>query len=272
MNAMMNCRPPAMLRSLLLAGVPATALFLHAADARADMPVRMSLGGTFHESTLAPPRPVAATPAPDGAGGIGYFTPRVAGLRLGAAHARDADTGCAGRECGDGAGGFDLSRTVAPADMLKLGADYAGAVAGVDLSLRAGYGATVGAATPAGSDESWGLGASLGFAGFTVGAALLQPPRRVDPMSIGRFDYVIGMAYTAPDWRAALRYSDSDPAPDADPDAARNRAIGFDFAYTPSPRMTLSGGIRYGGVDDGADRRERTGSEVFVLFGTRIGF
>lgn len=262
-----------MLRSMLLAGVSATAIILHAPSASADMPAQISLGGLFQETSPTPPGPVTALPTPKDAGQIGYFTPRVAGLRLGAAYAGQPGAGCADNACGNGFDGFDLPQSaIQPTDMLKLGADYAGAVAGIDLSLRAGYGAAIGPATPPAGDESWGLGASLGFAGFTVGAALLQDGERFNPTAIAGIDYVIGMVYTAPTWRAALQYADTEPLLQADEDLARNRTIGLEFAYTPSPQMTFSGGIRYGDVDDGHDRTVTTDDDVFLLFGTRIGF
>lgn len=272
MNAPTNCRISAMLRSMLLAGVSVTALILHAPDAGADVPVQIGLGGLFQENALTPRDPVAALPTPQDAGRVGYFTPRVAGLRLGAAYAGQADPVCADGACGSGFDGFDLPQAAErPTDMLKLGADYASAVAGIDLSLRAGYGAAIGAASPAG-DESWGLGASLGFAGFTVGAALLQDGERFNPTAIGGMDYVIGMVYTAPTWRAALQYADIESVLEADETLARNRSIGLEFSYTPSPQMTFSGGIQYGDVDDGRDRTVTTDDDIFLLFGTRIGF
>lgn len=262
-----------MLRSMLLAGVAATAIILHVPDARADMPAQISLGGLFNESAPTPRDPIAALPAPNEADGIGYFTPRVAGLRLGAAYAMEADAGCGDIGCGSGFDGFDLPQSAErPTDILKLGADYAGAVAGVDLSLSAGYGAALGAATPPRSDENWGLGASLGFAGFTVGAALLHDGEHFDPAAIGGIDYVIGMVYAAPTWRAALQYADTEPTLESDDELARNRTIGLELSYTPSPRMTFSGGIQYGDVDDGRDRDASTDGDVFLLFGTRIGF
>ncbi len=262
-----------MLRSTLLAGVSATAIIHHVPDAHADMPVQMSLGGLFNENLQMLQNPAAVLPAPDDADRIGYFTPRVAGLRLGAAYAAAADPGCGENRCGDGFDGFDLPQSAErPTDTLKLGADYASAVAGIDLSLRAGYGAAIGAATPPEGDESWGMGASLGFAGFTVGAALLQDGERFNPTAIGGIDYVIGMVYTAPTWRAALQYSDTEPVLETDEALARNRTIGLEFSYTPSPQMTFSGGIQYGDVDDGRDRTVATDDDVFLLFGTRIGF
>lgn len=262
-----------MLRSTLLAGVSVSVMILYVPDAGADTPVRMSLGGLFYDTGQTPQDPVAALPTPNDVDRIGYFTPRVAGLRLGAAYAVDSDDDCGDDRCGNRFDGFDLPQSAdQPTDMLKLGADYAGAVAGIDLSLRAGYGAAIGAATPPEGDESWGLGASLGFAGVTVGAALLRDGEWFNPTAIGGIDYVIGMAYTAPTWRAALQYADTEPALESDGALARNRTIGLEFSYTPSPQMTFSGGIQYGDVEAGRDRAASTDDDVFLLFGTRIGF
>ncbi len=93
---------------------------------------------------------------------ISYFSPRFAGLQLGASYARDA---------GQTNGPVNNNTTLT--DIVDIAANYGGSFGGMDVDASARWGT---ASAPAGGvdPEVWGFGLNLGFGGFTIGGSFAE--------------------------------------------------------------------------------------------------
>lgn len=99
---------------------------------------------------------------------ISYFTPNFNGLVLGVSY---ANTGTV-----NAGNSFSINKNGAGtvSDIFDIGINYSGTIGGVDLNAGARWGTgSVNAVTnPGVSDpETWGIGATVGFGGFTVGGS-----------------------------------------------------------------------------------------------------
>jgi predicted porin len=102
---------------------------------------------------------------------ISYYTPNFNGLVLGVSYAATGSVNAGNN--------FSVNRngvgTVS--DIFDIGVNYSGTVGGVDLNVGArwGTGQVNGTTNPGVSDpETWGIGATVGFGGFTVGGSYAE--------------------------------------------------------------------------------------------------
>jgi hypothetical protein len=94
---------------------------------------------------------------------ITYFSPRFSGIQLGISYARDG---------GQGNGAVNNNTTLT--DIVDIAANYTGSFGGVDVAASARYG-TASAPAPATNDPTiWGVGGTLGYAGFTIGGSFVD--------------------------------------------------------------------------------------------------
>ena len=150
---------------------------------------------------------------------ISYFTPRLAGFQLGASFTPDAGAN------DPIANGFGVSPTnSAVENVFEIAANYAGdfggASVGVDVFYVTGDAAGVGADDP----EEKGVGASLGWGGFTLGGAYTQADNlAAGAQGIGSVQnisnaatrgnqadtWTVGLAYGTGPWTVGAAYFDS---------------------------------------------------------------
>ena len=150
---------------------------------------------------------------------LSYFTPRLAGFQLGASFTPDAGTN------DPVGGGFGLSATnSAVENVFEFAANYAGefggASVGVDVFYVTGDAPGVGADDP----EERGVGASLGWGGFTLGGAYTQADNlAAGAQAIGSIQntstavtrgnesdtWTVGLAYGTGPWTVGAAYFDS---------------------------------------------------------------
>ena len=102
---------------------------------------------------------------------ITYYTPNFNGLVLGVSYAATGTTNAGNN--------FSVNRNGAGtvSDIFDIGVNYSGTIGGVDLNAGARWGTgSVNAATnPGVSDpETWGIGATVGFSGFTIGGGYAE--------------------------------------------------------------------------------------------------
>lgn len=97
---------------------------------------------------------------------ITYFTPSFNGLILGASYA-PGNTGSA-------VNAFAFDRDAVVSDIFDVSAQYSQSFNGVDIGLAARYG--TGDTNVAGNDdpETWGVGGTVGFSGFSIGATYAE--------------------------------------------------------------------------------------------------
>lgn len=102
---------------------------------------------------------------------ISYYTPNFNGLVLGVSYAATSTVNAGNNFSVDRNGAGVVS------DIFDIGINYSGTIGGVDLNAGARWGTgSVNAVTnPGVSDpETWGIGATVGFGGFTVGGSYAE--------------------------------------------------------------------------------------------------
>ncbi len=147
---------------------------------------------------------------------ISYFTPRLAGFQLGASFTPDAGVN------DPVANGFGLSATnSATEDVVEIALNYAGELGGVSVGADVYYvtGESA-AAAPTDDPEEMGIGASLGWGGFTLGGAYKQS-ENIAPTTQGNTiagiltgaetdAWTIGLAYGTGPWTVGAAYFQSE--------------------------------------------------------------
>jgi len=100
-----------------------------------------------------------------------YFTPRFAGLALGASYAPDT---CEESGCGGSYGGTEFDNNLnQQSETVEIGANYARRIGAVDFALSGGWtrGNNENRGAGNGDQEEWSVGASLGWQGFVLAGA-----------------------------------------------------------------------------------------------------
>lgn len=143
---------------------------------------------------------------------ISYFTPRLAGFQLGASFTPDVGAN------DPVANGFGLSATnSAVEDVFEIAVNYAGEFGGVSVGADVFYvtGEAPGAGAT-GDPTEQGVGASLGWGGFTLGGAYTQ----VEDIAAGTQatvltgnesdTWTVGLAYGSGPWTVGAAYFESE--------------------------------------------------------------
>ncbi len=169
---------------------------------------------------------------------ISYFTPRLAGFQLGASFTPDAGVN------DPTANGFGLSATnSATEDVTEIALNYAGEFGGVSLGADVFY-VTGESAAPAPTDdpEEMGVGASLGWGGFTLGGAYKQS-ENITPTTQGNTiagvtlgaetdAWTVGLAYGSGPWTVGAAYFDSQSETTAGVNAGENSFLQVGGGYS----------------------------------------
>jgi hypothetical protein len=169
---------------------------------------------------------------------ISYFTPRLAGFQLGASFTPDAGTN------DPIANGFGVSATnTATEDVTEIALNYAGEFGGVSLGADVFY-VTGESAAPAPTDdpEEMGVGASLGWGGFTLGGAYKQS-ENITPGTQGNTiagvtlgaetdAWTVGLAYGTGPWTVGAAYFDSQSETAAGVNAGENNFLQVGGGYS----------------------------------------
>ncbi|MEM6486711.1 MAG: porin [Pseudomonadota bacterium] len=126
-------------------------------------------------------------------GRITYFTPRLVGIQVGFSYARDAN------EDND----IQVDENNAFGNFIDIGANYVQSFGPIDVAVYGRWGIT--ASSPDGLDNSqvYGVGGTLGFAGFTVGASFAEQ-NNAGTDDGQSFD--VGVAYETGPWGFSFSY------------------------------------------------------------------
>jgi len=140
---------------------------------------------------------------------ISYFTPRLSGFQLGASYTPDATV----RD--PFSNGFGVSPTAGAGiqEVFEIAANYAGEIGNVELGVDVYYVTGDGPAS-APDPEEIGVGASLGFAGFTLGGAY----KETEDLWLGVAStpgaeeqvWTVGLAYKTGPWTVGAAIIDSE--------------------------------------------------------------
>ena len=137
---------------------------------------------------------------------ISYFTPRLSGFQLGVSYTPDAGV----RD--PHSNGWGVSPTdSALEEVVEIAANYAGEIGSVELGVDVFY--VTGEFPVAGVDpEEFGVGASLGFAGFTLGGAYKET-ENLNGGTVVTADgtvWTAGLAYGTGPWTVGVAYIESE--------------------------------------------------------------
>jgi len=179
---------------------------------------------------------------------ISYFTPRLSGFQLGASYT--PDTGAHDPI----SNGFGVSPTGSSIEeVFEVAANYAGEIGSVELGVDVFY-VTGEAATASIDPEEIGIGASLGFAGFTLGGAYKESQDLsggylatsipiVGGSQVEETVWTVGLAYGTGPWTVGVAYIESE----IESGTTSGNSLTTDF-------LQVGGGYSLGaGVDLGLD-------------------
>lgn len=179
---------------------------------------------------------------------ISYFTPRLAGFQLGASFTPETSNDPA-------TNGFGVSATNSSTeDVIEIAGNYAGEIAGASVGVDLFY--VTGEAAAAGADdpEERGIGASVGFGGFTLGGAYTQVENvvagtqaTVTAASNGNETdtWTIGLAYGTGPWTVGVAYLESEAENTAGADIGSNEFIQVGGGYSLGAGVDLGLDVQF---------------------------
>lgn len=202
---------------------------------------------------------------------ITYFTPRMAGFQLGASYT--PDNGIEENTPGDAAGSYGGMpfENNGFSDVLELGINYVNKFNGVDVAISGSYGTGDDDLNIAGvtdDRDEWSIGAQIGIAGFTIGAAYREDNRGLSG-SFDRTDYNVGVRYATGPWGVGVQYAHAEQElggagePEVD-------AFEVGGSYDLGPGVQLQAGVQFWDADN--DNLAVDGESTIVFVGTFLSF
>jgi len=132
-----------------------------------------------------------------------YFTPRFAGLQLGASYARDGRQDSNAQLDVDAANVNAGNALADVHDIFDFGANYVNSFGGFDVAVSGRYG--FGDRNTGGTAEIWSAGINLGYAGFKIGGSYADADADHAQME-GEF-WDVGISYESGPWGFSFTHS-----------------------------------------------------------------
>ncbi len=184
---------------------------------------------------------------------ITYFTPIISGFRAGVSFT--PDSGAAGASFGETDNDGDFERVV------DIAANWVGSFSGVDVVVSGFYefgeaelntAATPNAGTADPGDvETFGVGATIGYGGFSVGAgyvtfneAGISAANQALGQDAGEW-WDIAVAYRSGPWGVSIGYYEATLGNVAGVSDTENTVLTFDADYEVAPGWTLAGSLSF---------------------------
>ncbi|HZD26733.1 MAG TPA: porin [Alphaproteobacteria bacterium] len=202
-----------------------------------------------------------------------YFTPRIAGIQLGLSYTpNNCKEGTIAGACGGSYAGMPAQAAGDQTKITELAANYTGELAGTDVALYGAYGrGELEGPAPGSRDQvQWGLGAEVGYAGFTVGAAYRNDNQGTSGANTDRRDWAVGVSYGLDDWTLGVEYVDSTAEEGAGLGEDETTGWQFGGTYALGPGVTLTGGITTWKVRDNLHDPASENDSVELIAGTII--
>ena len=199
-----------------------------------------------------------------------YFTPRIAGLQLGVSYMPDRceEAGCGGQ----GVGAEADNNANQQSEAFELGVNYMRKLGAVDLALSAGWTQADNENPSAGmsDQEEWSVGATLGWQGFTLGAAYHLDDRGIRGRG-DRDDWGGSVHYAAGLWSFSLggvRTTVEEPAGGEDTQTFLEAGA----SYTLGPGVVGSVGVQNFVFEDDLGAPGAENRALYVLAGLTLTF
>ena len=205
---------------------------------------------------------------------IVYFSPRFAGLQLGASYTPRNDSSNADVNRIDPVGTFLAGGNGTYTDLVEVGANYNNTFGGVTVKASAGYmwGEAVGDVV--GSNyknlNAWQVGATVGYAGFSVGGSYTDYGKsglndRVALFTDSTRNWVVGAQYTTGPIVVGANYKNGKDAGSVALRGERELQVyEIGVGYTVAPGLTLQAQYDYFDLDAETSALSDKGSVVLV--------
>lgn len=205
---------------------------------------------------------------------VTYFTPRFAGFQLGLSYTPE---NCqeVGGTCGGTYAGLQSTNTAGQqSEVVEIAANYGGSFGGVDVNVYGGYagGDLEVAAAGAEDQDQWGLGAQLGFAGFTFGGSYKEDNMGTSGSNTDRSDYSLGLTYSTGPWTVGGAYVHAEVEAGAGLGEDEVDGVQLGGQYALGPGITLTGGITYWDYEDNLSAAGAENESTEFVIGTTISF
>ncbi|SLN37107.1 porin [Oceanibacterium hippocampi] len=201
---------------------------------------------------------------------VTYFSPRFAGLQLGASYTPDRceEGGCGGTYSGSE---FDDFSDGTIGDVVELGANYVRTYGDFKVAVSGSYGwgdAESGGPTRQDPRE-WTVGGNLGWKQFKLGAGYRQLDNRGGVSGADITEYTVGVSYERGPWTTGVAFvhRDTDGLDSAD-------GVEVGASYALGLGVTVFGGVQYYDDVNGATAGgvSTDGDNLFGIVGTRLVF
>lgn len=234
-----------------------------------------NIGGNGPATTVTGNSIIWPSLNPDGnATKIVYFSPRFAGLQLGASYTPRNDSSGTDvnrvKPVGTFAGGGNGTYT----DMVEVGANYNNTFGGVTVKGSAGYYWGQAVDNVAGSNykdlNAWQVGASVGYAGFSVGGSYTDFGKSGLNDRTGLFtestrNWVVGAQYTTGPIVVGANYKNGKDAGSVAVSGDRELQVyEIGVGYTVAPGLTLQAQYDYFKLDSDIAASDDKGNVVLV--------
>ena len=213
--------------------------------------------------------------APDGGSTkIVYFSPRMAGLQLGASYTPRNDSSNTDINRTKPTGTLAGTSNGTYSDMVEVGANYNNTFGGVTVKASAGYMWGRAVDDVAGSNYkdlgAWQLGANVGYAGFTLGGSYTDFGKSGQNQRTGVFteasrNWTVGAQYTTGPIVVGANYKNGKDAGSLTTTGKRELQVyELGVGYTVAPGLTLQAQYDYFKLDNDASAADDKGNVVLV--------
>ena len=188
---------------------------------------------------------------------VTYYTPRFAGVQVGASYAPDASE--------DSFGSHD--RDAVLNDGISLGANFKQDIQGVSVTVAGGYGTWD---NPTGGDPSaYNLGLKIGFMGISVGASYANAE---NDTAVGDMEgWNVGAAYGVGPWAVSLGWFHGERDGLGTVRKAENDTIAGSVSYAMGPGINVKATVASVDIDDKSGAGTDNSAVIFV-FGPTLKF
>lgn len=210
---------------------------------------------------------------------VAWYSPRIAGVQIGASFAPDgceeANPGNMGAfSCGGAQSGMVPSNDSGQlSELVEVAGNWTGSLGDVTIAAYGGFGLGHSEAPVPGLDgdnRQLGAGISLGLHGWSIGAAWRGSRNHLGLDGYDRDDWQAGLAYGWGDWQVGLQVHRAT----AELLNQRDRLLGLSVGgtYSLGPGIRLAGGVQHVAFTSSSNLPANQNRGWHLVFGTRLDF
>jgi hypothetical protein len=211
---------------------------------------------------------------------LSYFTPRFSGFQVGLSYTpegcEEGDVAAYASRCGGSYRGMVAEGASAPAntlqDIVEIAANYVNKFGDVSVAAFGSYGRGDTQNPGVGREDrtEWGLGAQLGYAGFSVGGAYRRDDRGISSNG-DQTDWNVGVGYATGPWAFSLGYGAASQEQTAGGED-KFALVELAARYNLGPGIELAAAIQRFDIEDSAGAAANENAGWAVAVGTALKF